>query len=129
MQKTRALLIGAGGYGELYVKQLAAHATEPVCEWVGVVDPFARKSGSWGLIERENVPVFDTPEAFFAEHEADLTVIATPIPLHAPQCIAAMEHGSDVLLEKPIAGSSEIAREIISARDRLQRRLRACMNV
>ena len=123
MQKTRVLLVGAGGYGELYVRQLAGSAPETPCEWVGVVDPFAHKSHEWDKIEAAGVPVRDTLEEFYAEREADLTVVSTPIPLHAPQSIAAMEHGSDVLLEKPIAGASDIGREIIAARDRLGRRL------
>ena len=123
MQKIRILLVGAGGYGELYVRLLAGNELETPCEWVGVVDPYAKRSGEWGRIEAAGVPVYDALDEFYAEHEADLAIISTPIPLHAPQCIAAMEHGSDVLLEKPIAGSSGIAREIIAARDRLQKKL------
>ena len=123
MGKTRILLMGAGGYGAGYVRQLASAPPDADWEWVGVADPYAARSPEWDRIAAAGVPVFDTPEAFYAASAADLAVIVTPIPLHAPQCITAMEHGSDVLLEKPIAGSTETAKTIIDARDRLGRRL------
>ena len=123
MGSIRVLLAGAGGYGAGYVRQLAQHPGDMDYRWVGVVDPYARRSEAWELICREGIPVYDTMEAFFAEQEADLAVIVTPIPLHAPQSITAMEHGCDVLLEKPIAGSTALGQEIIAAREKTGRRL------
>ena len=39
-------------------------------------------------------------------------MIATPIPLHEEQACFALEQGSHVLLEKPIAATAEAGRRI-----------------
>jgi predicted dehydrogenase len=52
------------------------------------------------------------------QHEMDLVVIATPIPLHKRMSIHAMEHGVPVLLEKPPAVRIEDLDEMIAVQRR-----------
>ena len=71
-------------------------------ELKGVVDPFAVKSHHYQELVNRKIPIYNTLEEFYAEHEADLAIISTPIRFHKPQSITAMEHGSNVLVEKPL---------------------------
>ncbi|GAG04091.1 unnamed protein product, partial [marine sediment metagenome] len=50
-----------------------------------------------------------------AEAKPDVVVDAGPDFLHGPQCIAALEAGCHVLIEKPMATSVEDARKLIDA--------------
>ncbi len=53
------------------------------------------------------VPHFNTSiESLFEESKTDAVVIATPNKFHAPIAISSMEHGMDVLIEKPVAMST-----------------------
>lgn len=55
--------------------------------------------------------------------ELDLVVIASPTIFHMEQAVFAMEHGVDVLLEKPMAGSLDEADTIIATMKKLGRKL------
>ena len=102
MKQTSILLIGVGGYGRTYTDLLLNQLDKSCFPVVGVVDPFAPQSPLFNRIQEEKIPCYNTPEEFYREHDADLAVISTPIHLHAGQVIAAMEHGSHVLCEKPL---------------------------
>ena len=64
------------------------------------------------------VPIFADMEEFFASRSADLTIISTPIHLHARQILCALEHGSNVMCEKPLSADSDDERILCEARDR-----------
>ena len=96
------LLVGAGGYAAGYVKELLGN-TDPSVTWAGVVDPYYDACAKKAEIDAAGIPVYDTMEAFYAEHGAELAVICTPPYLHREQSICALEHGSYVLCEKPVA--------------------------
>ena len=123
MKSIRVLLVGIGGYAAGYVREMKENGIGNGLILAGVVDPYADKSPRYEEARSMTDVFCDTVEEFYAQHEADLAVVATPIPLHAPQSIYCMEHGSDVLLEKPIAGTPEDAQRIIEARIRTGRRL------
>lgn len=123
MNPLRILLVGIGGYGGLYVRDLAANAKEGNVTVAGVVDPYAQNAPEYETARTLTSAFFSSVEEFYAEHTADLAVISTPIPLHAPQAIYCMEHGSHVLVEKPIAATPDAARSMIAARDRTQKLL------
>lgn len=115
---TKILLVGSGGYGAVYARQLygAAHARENV-RVAGVVDPYAAKGPLYEAICAAGTPIYNTVQEFYAQDRADLAVIATPIPLHREQASACLRAGSHVLLEKPICAEMEQAKAIAAARD------------
>lgn len=121
--ETSIVLIGIGGYGDTYVRALTQQKARENCRIAGVVDPFAENARGYETLKEMGVEFFDTPEEFYAEHGADLAVISTPIPLHEHQAIFAMEHGSHVLLEKPIAATPEAGRRIAEAAVRTGKKL------
>ncbi|MBQ3004500.1 MAG: Gfo/Idh/MocA family oxidoreductase [Clostridia bacterium] len=110
----RILLVGAGGYAVNYVKILLENADENII-WEGIVDPYFSNCIFKKEIEEKGIPVYDTMEEFFNEHDADFTVIGTPTFLHCEQSIYALSKGSDVLCEKPLAPTMEEAEKMAEA--------------
>jgi len=118
MKEIRVLLVGIGGYAVNYVCEMKERGVPEGLILAGVVDPYAVQSPRYEDALSMTSVFCNTVEEFYAEHQADFAVICTPIPLHAPQAIYCMEHGSHVLLEKPIAGTPEDAQRIIDAQKR-----------
>ena len=101
--ETRVLLCGMGGYGENYVREFLERDV-PVAGSVlaGIADPFAENSPLYPAVVERGIPVYDSMDGFFAHDTADLTVISSPIHTHYPYVMSALEHGSNVLTEKPV---------------------------
>ena len=118
MKQVSVLLVGVGGYGAGYVREMLDHGAERGVSLAGVVDPFAAASRYYDELAACGVGFFDTVEAFYAGNGADLAVISTPIQFHAHQAIYCVEHGSHVLCEKPAAATVEDVERMIEARDR-----------
>jgi predicted dehydrogenase len=60
-------------------------------------------------------------EDLLKDPEVDAVVIATPVSTHYPIAKAALEHGKHVMIEKPLADSSEHALELVELARRLNR--------
>ena len=118
MKDIRVLLVGVGGYGAGYVREMLEHGAEKHALIAGVVDPYAASSPVYQALKDANMCFYDTVQDFYAEKSADLAVISTPIQFHAQQSIYCMEHGSHVLCEKPAAATVELVNEMIAARDK-----------
>jgi predicted dehydrogenase len=104
MEKTRVLLAGIGGYGEIYIHELLNGSGSAV-EIAGIADPFAERSPWYGEIKSRNIPVYKTPGEFYQNHKTpgtDLAVIASPIHTHYGYILSALNNGSNVLCEKPV---------------------------
>ena len=56
---------------------------------------------------------YDTVEALLADPEIDAVYIATPVTFHAQQAMAAADAGKHILIEKPIAMSSEEGQKVV----------------
>lgn len=109
-QHVSVVLVGMAGYGETYVAQLLTKENETI-DLVGVVDIHPENSAYYDAFRESGIPIYRTLEAFYLEREADLAIISTPIHLHADHSCVAMENGSHVLCEKPVAASvAEIKR-------------------
>lgn len=123
MKEIRVLLIGVGGYGMGYAREMLEHGAEKGASIAGVVDPYAASSAVYPALKDANVRFYDSVEAFYAQDSADLAVVSTPIQFHAQQSIYCMEHGSHVLCEKPAAATVELVDAMIDARNRTGRTL------
>ncbi|MFD2922326.1 Gfo/Idh/MocA family protein [Halobacillus naozhouensis] len=118
-EKCGIVLVGIAGYGEIYLKALYEQNR---LSWVeGVVDINPERSAFFDQIKKQKIPIYSTLESFYQNHTADLAIISTPIHLHAPQAITAMENGSHVLCEKPMTGSWEEAEHMRHVRNRTGR--------
>lgn len=123
MQPISLLMVGVGGYAGVYLKELFQNPRGSRFTVVGAVDPYASASPWYAELQARNIPIYDTVEAFYAEHTAQMAIVVTPIYLHAQQAEYCMAHGSDVLCEKPLCASLADAAAMIAARDRTGRKL------
>lgn len=113
-KKVKVICVGIGGYATVYWKSIFTSSNENF-EIVGAIDPYPEAAKDLGQIKERGIPLYNSMEDFYKENEADLAIITTPIHLHTRQILFALEHGSNVLCEKPLSGVSEDA-EIIEKR-------------
>lgn len=112
------LMVGTGGYGYYYLKTMLEDFAAGSVRLMGAVDPFPERSGMLGELKEREIPIYESLEDFFREGQAvDLTVIASPIHFHVPQSLVALEHGSNVLCDKPVSATVQEADQLIEARD------------
>ena len=109
----RILLVGIGGYGGLIAQAVLDNREKYGYSIAGVVEPYIENSPVRDQLE--NIPVYNSMQDFYKENKAELAIINTPIHLHKEQCILAMEMGSDVLCEKPVASTLQDALQMEEA--------------
>ncbi len=110
----KILLVGAGGYGTVYVKALLNSPRADVT-FEGIVDPYITSSAEYENITAAGIPVYNTMDEFYREHTAELAVISTPPFLHCEQSITALRNGSYVLCEKPVAPTLDDVQKMLDA--------------
>jgi predicted dehydrogenase len=115
------VLVGIGGMGACYLRELLDHDDEASFRLAGAVDPEPRRCPDLAELERRRVPVFGALEEFYAARRADLAVISSPIQFHARQVELALASGSHVLCEKPAAAVIQDVEAMIRARRRAGR--------
>lgn len=108
-----AITLGAGARGNVY-GNYAVEFPEQL-DIIGVAEPIALRNERYAKkhnIDEENR--FKTWEDVFMKPKfADAVLITTPDNLHYGPCMAALEKGYDVLLEKPISPSEKECRDIL----------------
>ncbi|MGD0781491.1 MAG: Gfo/Idh/MocA family oxidoreductase, partial [Candidatus Aminicenantales bacterium] len=87
----------------------------------GAVDPAPERCPRLADLRAAGTPIFTELGDFYAARRADLAVISSPHHFHARQTIAALEAGSQVLCEKPAAGTIQDALAMASAERRTGR--------
>lgn len=109
----KVILIGAGHRGNIYASYMLEYPEEMKIVAVADANVSRRKQAA----EDYSIPLefcfSDWTEVFKRPKFADAVIIATPDQLHTQPCIAALETGYDVLLEKPIAPTEEECRQIL----------------
>src|SRR5690348_5349682 len=98
-------LAGIGGYGDLYLEAFLPREKSLDAKLVGVVDPWPNRCKHLADLRARNVPIHSSLQTLFAAGKIDLLMIATPIHLHAPQTCFALQRNTNVLCEKPLAGT------------------------
>lgn len=106
MAKLKGAVVGAGRMGRHHIRIMAQH---PDVELVGVVDPDTEHAQAvarpWGA------PVFATVEEL---PEVDVAIIVTPTQYHAETAFKLMDRNVNLLIEKPLAESPEVARKLVN---------------
>lgn len=109
------LIIGAGMIGRVHAQALK-DLSQPfsVCDYnLSFAESLASDFGA--------DKAYQSYEEAVMEAGAPVAIICTPNHLHAAPAIFAMEHGMDVLCEKPMASSVEDARKIYEAQQKTGR--------
>ncbi|MBP8155104.1 MAG: Gfo/Idh/MocA family oxidoreductase [Nitrospira sp.] len=109
-----AITLGAGNRGRLYGRYATQYSAQ--LKIVGVAEPIEVRREYYrrthGLADDR---CFTTWEQVFARPKfADAVIISTPDQLHYEPCLAALEAGYDILLEKPIAPTEAECRAILA---------------
>lgn len=109
--RLRAGVIGLGWAGQ---QHLAAYAADPSVDLVAIAAMEEDLLEEFGA--QHDVPGrYPDYRQMLAEAELDVVSIATPTFLHAPMAIAALEAGVNVLCEKPMAQTGEVAQGMVEA--------------
>lgn len=117
----KAVMVAIGGYGQGYLQGALSPERSDWIDVVGCVDPMAQTCGILDQVRERGIPVYDTLGEFFAKHSAELAVVSSPIHLHRPHTVEALENGCHVLCEKPVAATVQDVRAMIEARDKADR--------
>lgn len=117
MRKVRVYLVGVGGYGSLYAEALLRRQQAGFVEIVGATDPHGEAVSAREL-KTAGVPFYENMHDFYSRQSADLCIISTPIYCHREHVSIALQYGSNVLCEKPAAGSTEEVEEMIQKQQR-----------
>lgn len=111
---TTVAVLGAGGYGWIYVRALLdgeSAATHGV-RLIAAVEPNPHAAEPLAFLKAHGVPVYATPDELYAEHRPNVVVIASPIQHHCRQTIDALARGCHVLCEKPLAATADQAEQM-----------------
>lgn len=108
-------LVGIGGYGETYLRELLFMGQDKGFRLAGAIDPNPDRCTHLADLQESGVPIYPDLDAFYQKDFADLVVISAPIHQHAPLTCLALSHGSNVLCEKPLAASLTDAQSMLEA--------------
>lgn len=112
MELLKIFLIGIGGYGANYIKELLER--EPAAVVIeGICEVSKTACGRYPVIKEMGIPIYSSPEEFYMEHKADLAVVSSPIHLHYQQIVTCLRNRSHVLTEKPVCTTMEEARGLL----------------
>ncbi len=116
MDQFRALIVGAGGMGRAWGKNLRACDEVAVAGWVDIrPEAVAQAAGELGL---DDAYTGGDLERALAEVRPDFVVDVTIPEAHRDVTLTALAAGVPVLGEKPMATSMEQAREMVAASER-----------
>ena len=123
MEVKSIVVLGYGQRGQIYANYAFNHPDE--FKVVAVVEVDEEKRGV--AESKHGCPVFSDYKEFLKQGiQADVVAIATQDVDHKEHAIACMEHGYDLLLEKPIANKLEDCIAIYEASVRLNRKVIVC---
>lgn len=111
MKQVKVFLFGIGGYGSFYVNALSDWKDKDVVI-EGICELMPGMEERFPVIRERNIPIYKSPEEFYARHQADLAIISTPIHLHHSHVKACIAH-SNVLVEKPVCAALWEAEDMI----------------
>lgn len=113
------ILVGIGGMGFFYLKSLLKDFHPHEVNLQGTVDPYPERSGLFSELKNLNIPVFSSLEELFQNQPSpELTIISSPLHFHVRQSCLALQKGSHVLCEKPLAATVQDADSLIQLEKR-----------
>lgn len=110
-----AAIVGLGWWGKTVVESVSGVSDNIrfVAGATGKLSDDARQFG-----EKHGIELRGSYEELLEDKDIDAVVLVTPNSLHAPQSIAAAEHGKHVFCEKPFAMSRADAAAVVEAADK-----------
>ena len=112
-------LVGAGGMGRAHLARITGEVSGGEVVAVADIDHAAAVSAA----EPYGAKVYDTSDELVNDPDVDAVIIATFGRVHAPDVIKAIEAGTYVLCEKPLATTAEDCIAIMDAERRAGKKL------
>jgi predicted dehydrogenase len=109
----RELRIGLAGLGSMGRNHLRILAGRTDVRLVAIADPVPEALAA--AVDTSGAQGFDEPLAMIAEAELDALVVAAPTTAHVPLALAAIARDVAVLVEKPLAETTEEGERIVAA--------------
>ncbi|HEV7810595.1 MAG TPA: Gfo/Idh/MocA family oxidoreductase [Candidatus Limnocylindrales bacterium] len=109
----RELRVGLAGLGSMGRNHLRVLHARPDVRLAAVADPVDAALSA--AADQVGAQGFDEPLAMIAEADLDAVVIAAPTTAHVPLALAAIDRGIAVLVEKPLAATTDEAIRIVAA--------------
>jgi UDP-N-acetylglucosamine 3-dehydrogenase len=109
-RELRVGLAGLGSMGRNHLRVLAGRTD--IC-LVAVADPV--DAVLQAATDQTGAQGFAEPLAMIAEADLDAVVVAAPTTAHVPLALAAIDRGTAVLVEKPLAATTDEAMRIVVA--------------
>lgn len=107
-KKIKFVVAGTGHIGKRHAEMVQRNEE---AELVALIDILPKEKLN---LEKFNVPLFTSLEAFFASGiESDVVNICTPNGYHAEMALKALEHKKHVVIEKPMALTKADAEKVI----------------
>lgn len=117
-------IIGIGGFGSVHTRIISQLSASGDIQCVAFAEmDIERWKTEYETLTALGAKHYEDYKQMLAQHpEIEFVVIATPIALHKPMSIYAMEQGFHVLTEKPPAVTVEDVKEMIEAQERTGKR-------
>lgn len=109
MRTVEIAIVGVGLVGKRHVAAIDRLKNTVLS---AIVDP---SEDGKRLAQERGVPHYDNLSEMFQAQKTDGVVLATPTPLHVDQGLECVRNGCPVLVEKPIATSSQEALQLVDA--------------
>ncbi len=112
--KIGAAVIGYGGMGGWHTRKIGNDMKDEAV-LVGIYDIDPERNA---VAEKNGIHAFASREELLSDERIDIVTIATPNDFHKEIAIDALEHGKNVISEKPVAMNSAELEEMIAAANR-----------
>ncbi|MDQ8194804.1 Gfo/Idh/MocA family oxidoreductase [Coraliomargarita sp. SDUM461004] len=134
MSKIKYAVVGTGGRIPMFIDPIAETYHENA-QIVGFCDPSPTRM-KWHLdrlvkaYDYADIPCYgiDDFDKMLVEQQPDVVIVCTPDYLHRDYIVKSMEHGCDVITEKPLTIDAESCAIIMEAVERTGRHLRTAFN-
>jgi len=123
MSKLRLGIVGAGSRGIMSFGRIFRDEHGDTVEVAGLAEPNSARAEAAARALGLEVALHADAEEMFARRDIDAVVITSPDWLHEEHCVAALERGKHVLVDKPLATTAKGCLRIIEAAKRAGRAL------
>ncbi len=114
-------IIGSGGIADAHIEGYLTFKEK--CKVVALADIYPEKAEAINTKYQLGAQVYDSYQKLAEQEDIQLVSVCTPPYTHAEITVCMLEHGKDVLLEKPMASSLEECDHILDAMKRTGRRV------
>ncbi len=116
MRTYRALIVGAGGMGRAWARNLKEYDRTEIVGWIDIRSGVARQAA--GELALDAIHTGEDLATAIELLEPDFVVDVTVPEAHRDVTVLALEMGVPVLGEKPMAHSMQAAKEMVAASER-----------